>query len=238
MMSPGMISGNWSPSPAKVIFCPFFIPLSILDEIWGITNNKLVITPYDFSSSNTSYLQDFEDLALGHDLFTVASGATVFLIDDLTFTTTFVARLLNLLYHRTHLTKTDLDTLTIAVSAGLNSTFFSSTTITLGAKDMFLKCKLSSLAHIEIFEADLEAVGNIFATTGTRGLSAAATTTEHTTTEKLREQVFSVHTTTHATLTIQTIFTELVIYATLLRVGKNFIGMRDFLELVAGFRIL
>jgi hypothetical protein len=208
------------------------------DEIWSITNDGLVIISYEISRSNKRYLQDFKNLALRHDLFTVASVATVLLVDNLTLTTTFVARLLNLLYHRTHLTKTDLDTLTIAVSAGLNSAFFSSTAITLGAKDMLLECKLSSLAHIEIFEANLEAVGNIFATTGTRGLSAATTTTEHTTTEKLREQIFGIHTTTHATLTIQTIFTKLVIYATLLRVRKNFIGMRDFLELVTGFRVL
>jgi hypothetical protein len=133
--------------------------------------------------NNQEHLQDFKHLAFRNDLFTMASGATILLIDDLTFTTALVAGLLDLLYHWTHLAKSDLDTLAVAVSASLNCTLFAATAVTLGANDMLLQSELGSFAHIKIFKTDLETVGDIFATTGSRGLSAATTTAKHTTTE-------------------------------------------------------
>lgn len=64
--------------------------------------------------------------------------------------------------------------------------------------------------------------------------------TERTTTaatEELREEVLGVHTTA-ATTTLETFFTELVIDATLLGVGQNFVGVRQFLELLSGLGVV
>jgi hypothetical protein len=157
------------------------------------------------SNSKNKDLQYFKDLALRDDLLAMASVASVLLIDNLTFTTALVAWLLNLLNHRTHLTKGNLDTLTITVSAGLNSTFFTTTALALCTNDMLLESQLGSLAHVKVFQADLETVSNILTTAWARRLAAAAAASKHTATKQLREQVLSIQTTSHTGLAIQSL---------------------------------
>jgi hypothetical protein len=103
---------------------------------------------------------------------------------------------------------------------------------------MLLQSQLGGLADIKVFQADLEAVSNILTTTRSRGLSTATTTAKHTTTKELREQIFSIHASSHATLTVQTLFSKLIIYFALLRIRKNFISVRDFFELITSLWVL
>lgn len=60
----------------------------------------------------------------------------------------------------------------------------------------------------------------------------AAHTTAHTT-EKLREQVLGGHTTTHATISAQALFTILVVDLALLGIGQNLVTAENMSELIS-----
>ena len=104
---------------------------------------------------------NLKHLLLGNDFLRIACLATVLHVDNLTNTRTFVARLLHLLDHRTHLTQGDAHTTTIASMACSYGTILATLAIALGADNVSCERKFRDLALVQIFERDGDTVNEI-----------------------------------------------------------------------------
>jgi hypothetical protein len=182
-----------------------------------------------------------ENLALDNGLLAVTLLAAILITDNLTLTVTVRADSLEALDHRTHLAHHSLHTATVAARALLDSSFLTAAAITATADNGLLECQLGDLALIDILEVNLVHVvdcpgllGALFthatAEHAAEGTAAAAA-------EELREQVLSVHAAATAAM-LQAFLTELVIQLTLLRIGENLVGVRQFLELLCGIGVV
>jgi hypothetical protein len=142
---------------------------------------------------------NFEYLAFVDDLLSVAVLASILGVDDFTFTVTIVTGLLDLLNHRTELTKNDLDSLSFTRTTSLDGTFLSSLSFTFPAEDVLLKREFRSFPLVQIFERNLDAVYEIFTLPGslrssTSSPSRSSSSEESSSsTEQLREQILRIH---------------------------------------------
>lgn len=182
---------------------------------------------------------DVEDLALDNGLLTVAALAAVLLADDLTLTVTVRADGLEPLDHGAHLAHHGLHTGAIATRARLDGAFLTAAAITARANDRLLQSQLGDLAAVDILEVDLMHVVN---STGLLGTRVTHTTAEHATetaaaAEELSKEILGTHSSSAGT-TFETLLTELVVDLTLLRIGQDFVGMRQFLELLGSFGVV
>jgi len=170
----------------------------------------------------------FNNFLLLDDLLSIASLALVFFVDDLAFTTAVVTRSLGLGVHAgSELNHLGDHTASLAASALLDSAFFASETVAAGADSLSVDCNLGLLTIINFFERHFEGVLDGLAFLRSLGpLSSATATSEH------------VHQVIHAATAASTAFsshgidTAFVIDVTLLSVGKNFVSLLNFLELL------
>lgn len=185
------------------------------------------------AATNTSVDMNMENLAIDNGLLARALLATVLVLDLLTLTVTVGADSLETLNHGTHLAHHGLHTVTITASAALDSALLTTKTIALGADDRALQSQLGDLAAVDVLQRDLVSVMNgagLGRATVHTAAEHASHASEATTAEELSEQVLSSHATTTGT-TLETGFTVLIIDLSLLGVGKDFVGVGDFLEL-------
>lgn len=111
---------------------------------------------------------DFEHLFLGDNFAAVAHFAPIFVVDDFPSAVALVARLLDLLDHRTHLAERDPDTAAAARRALSHSALFATLTAALGANDVPGEGKLGGLALVEVLEGDVHAMDKVFRLPRTR----------------------------------------------------------------------
>jgi hypothetical protein len=182
-----------------------------------------------------------QHLALHDGLLTVALLATVLVADDLALTVTVGADGLEALDHGTHLAHHGLHTATVAACALLDGALLTSAAITAGTDDGLLERQFRHLAAVNVLQVDLV---HMVDGTGLLRASIAHATTEHAAeaaaaaAEELREEVLGVHATSTAGAALQTLLAILVVDATLLVIGQDFVGVRQLLELLGSLGVV
>lgn len=208
------------------------------DDVASVNAGGTVTLAFEFDAGaalHTSVDVDVENLSVDNCFLAVALLATIFVLDNLSFTVAVGASSLEALDHGAHLSHHGLHTVTIAACAALDGALLSSTTLTLGADDGSLKRQLGNLSSIDVFQGNLVCVVNSASLRRTAGLTAtaehASEAAEATAAKELGEQIFGGHATTTAAA-LETRLACLVIDISLLRVGQHFVGVGNFLEFV------
>lgn len=183
---------------------------------------------------------DVEDLPVDNCLLSGTVLATILVVDDLALSVTVGAHCLESLDHGAHLAHHGLHAVAVAAIAALNCAFLSTATLALGAYDRALESKLGNLATVDVLEGDLVSVmdgaGLGRATVGSAAAAKHAAETTATT-EELGEQVLSSHAAAASTA-FKAGLAILIVNGALLRIGKDFIGVGDLLELLFGGRVV
>lgn len=182
-----------------------------------------------------------ENLALDDSLLAVTLLAAILVTDDLTLTVTVRADGLEALDHGAHLAHHRLHTATVAACALLDSALLSAATITATADNGLLKSQFGHLALVDILKVDLVHVVNcaglLWALVPHATAEHSAEGTTAAAAKELGEQILGVHAAT-TTAMLEALLTELIIQLTLLGVGKTFVGVRQFLELLCGIWVV
>lgn len=184
---------------------------------------------------HTSVDMDMKDLPLNNRLLTATALATVAVADHLSFTIAVGTHGLEALDHGAHLAHHRLHTRTVTARALADSTFLSTSSLTSRANDRLLQSQFRDLATIDILKADFVDVVNGSRFLGTLITHAASKHAAEGTAaaEELREEVLGAHAASSGTTMFQTLFTILVVNLALLRIGQDFIGVGEFLELLS-----
>lgn len=213
--------------------------LDLEDNITSLDAGRLITLASELNlgtTSDTAVNVNVEDLSVNNSLLAIALLAAILLLDDLTLSVTVGADSLESLDHRAHLAHHGLHTMTITARTPLNSTLLATVAIALGADDGPLQGQLGDLASVDILERDLVSVVN----SSGLGRSTLVHTTKHATeatseaaaAEELSKQVLGSHTATGASF--KTSLAILVVDLSLLGVGKDLVGVGNFLELLLG----
>jgi hypothetical protein len=132
-----------------------------------------------------------EHLLLADDLAAVARLALVLVVDDLARARALVARALQLLDHRAHLTQSEANTATGAAAARPDGALLAALAVALCADDVPGERELRELALVQVLERDVNPVDKVLGFSGSGVAPATAAAAEETaaTAEQLREQV-------------------------------------------------
>lgn len=218
--------------------------LNLENDVASLDTRRLITLASELNlgaAANALVDVNVEDLAVDGGLLSIALLATILLLDDLTLSVTVRADSLEALDHRAHLAHHCLHAMAVTASASLDSTLLATETLTLGADNRPLESKLRDLTSVDIFQGNLvgvvDSTGLGGAAVHTTAAKHAAHATETTTTEELSKKVLGGHSTTAST-SLEAGLTILVVDLSFLRVGENFVGMRDFLELLFGIGVV
>jgi hypothetical protein len=218
--------------------------LNLENDVASLDARRLVTLASELNlgaAANTLVDVNVEDLAVDGGLLSIALLAAILLLDDLALSVAVRADSLEALDHGAHLAHHRLHAMAVTASASLDSTLLATETLTLGANNRPLESKLRDLTSVDIFQGNLVGVvdgaGLGGATVHTTTAKHAAHATETTTTEELSKQVLGSHSTTAGT-SLEAGLTILIVDLSLLRVGENFVGVRDFLELLFGIGVV
>lgn len=219
--------------------------LNLEDDISGLDTRRLVTLATELNlgaAADTTVNVNVEDLAVDGGLLAVAALAAILVLDGLSLSVTVGTDSLESLDHGTHLAHHGLHTVAITASTALNCALLATATLTLGADDGSLQSQLGDLASVDILERDLVGVVNGAglgrATVLHTAEHASQTTAERATAaEELGEEVLSSHAAAAGT-TLEAGLTILIVNLALLGVGKDFVGMRDLLELALSIGVV
>lgn len=218
--------------------------LNLENDVASLDTGRLITLTSELNLGAAAYALvnvNVEDLAVDGGLLSVALLAAILLFDDLALSVAVGADSLEALDHGAHLAHHCLHAVAVTASASLDSTLLTAETLTLGADDRPLQSELRDLTSVDILQANFVSVVN---GTGLGGPTVHTTTAEHaahatesSTSEELSKKVLGGHSTTAGT-SLEAGLTILVVDLSLLRVGKNFVGVRDFLELLFGVGVV
>lgn len=221
----------------------------LLDDkhnIAGENTRRLVTLTAEFdlgTALNTTVDVDVEDLAIDDGLLAVALLAAILLLNHLAFAIAVRANSLEALDHGTHLPHHDLGTLTLAASTPPDGALLAAAAVALGAENRALEGQLGDLSAVDVLERYVMGVMNSLCL---RGRTLLVHTAEHTTetaaeaaaAEELSEQVLGSHAATGTSTTFKASLAILIVDGAFLGVGKDFVCVRDLLELLLGSRVV
>lgn len=208
-------------------------------DTWSLVTLTTELNP--LTALDTPVDVDVQHLPVDHGFLASALLAAILILDDLSFSVAVGAGSLESLDHGAHLSHHSLHTVAITAHALLDGAFLSATTFTLGANDGTLKRQLGDLATVDVLERNLVGVVDC-ASLGRSLVAHTAAAAKHASegaaaAKELSKQIFSSHAAATASSAIQTSLTHLIVSSALLGIGKDFVGMGNFFELVLGFRI-
>lgn len=219
--------------------------LDLEDDVTSHDTRSLVTLASELDAGtalDTPVDVDVQNLPVDHRLLSAALLTAILVLDDLSLSVTVGTGGLETLDHGAHLAHHCLHTVAITASAALNGALLAPATLAFGADDGALECQLGNLAAIDVLEGDLVGVvdGASLWRAAARGAAAtakhASEAAQTAAAEELSEQVLSGHAATTGG-TLQASLAQLVIGASLLRIGQDFVGLGDLLELVLGFLV-
>lgn len=220
--------------------------LDLEDDITSLNAGCLITLAAELdlgAAADTLVDVDMEDLAVDNGLLAVALLAAVLLLNDLTVSVAVGADSLEALDHGTHLAHHSLHTVAVAAGASLHGALFTTEAVALGADDGPLQRQLRDLAPVHILKRDLVSVvngsglGRASLVHATATEHATEATTEATSAEELGEEVLGGHAAA-AGAALETSLAILIINLSLLRIGEDFVSVRNLLELVLSFGVV
>lgn len=216
--------------------------LNLKDDVtslyaWGLVT---LAAEFDLGTTSDALIDvNVENLAVDDGLLAIALLAAILVLDDLALSVTVRAYGLEALDHRSHLAHHGLHAVTVATRALLDGTLLAADTAALRADYGPLQSEFGNFAAVDILQGDLvcmmdrTSLGRAAVVHASEHATHTAHATEAAAAEELSKQVLGSHTTA-GTATLEASLAILIVDLALIGVGKDFVGMGNFLKLVLG----